>query len=172
MKRAAGFLITLLVAGCSTQYSALNPNPDRPAVIYAVPRSQALSIAHTALLSAAPRYGANYVHIDELDSGQFRGYQATYQSQLYGFMIIRRLFVIPTTGTAVNGQPVDGFRFVIIRAGCNPHRGPGGDCDKPLAGTLQAALDETGAASSVTRLTSHDVVYDGFSDPGFTNRKP
>jgi hypothetical protein len=53
-----------------------------------------------------------------------------------------------------------------MRAYCYPlvvARGPGGDCDKPLAGALQAALDATGAASPVTRLTSHDRVYDALN---------
>jgi len=162
MKRAAGFLLTLLVTGCSTQYSALNPNPDRPAVIYAIPRSEALSVAREALLSATSRYGANYIHIDEVDAGRFQGYQVTYQGTFHG-EIIRRLYVIPTTGVAANGQRVDGFRFVIMRAYCNP----GVDCDKPLEGSLQTALDATGAASSVTSLTAHNMAYNAFSDPGF-----
>ena len=49
MKRAR-FLMALLVAGCSTQHSALNPSPDSPAVIYAIPQSQAFAIAHGAII--------------------------------------------------------------------------------------------------------------------------
>ena len=157
MKRAARFLIALLVAGCSTQYSALNPRPDSPAVIYAIPQSQAFAIAYEALLSAAPRYGADDVHIDELGGVRSRGYEADYESMFYHFLIIRRLYVIPATGIAPNGQQIDGFRFVITRAHCHPLlvvHGPGGDCDKPLAGALQAALDATGKSTSVTSLRS------------------
>ena len=172
MKSATGLLVTLLLAGCATHYSALNPNPDRPAVIYSIPRAQALFVAHQAIQTAARSYQADYVHIDEFDSGAVRAYQVTYQSRLHHFRVVRRLFVIPTTGEAANGQEMDGFRFVIMRAHCRPFLGPqpGGDCDRPLVDALQTALDATGAASPVMKLASLDKVYDVFSDPDFTNQ--
>jgi hypothetical protein len=174
MKSATGLLVTLLLGGCATQYSALNPNPDIPAVIYSIPRAQALFVAREALQSAARGYKANYVHIDKYDSGPIRGYQVTYQSQFNRFTVVRRLYVIPVTGEATNGQQVDGFRFVIIRAHCHPFIGPqpSRDCDTPLVEALQTRLDATGAASPVTRLASLDRVYDVFSDPNFTALKP
>jgi hypothetical protein len=156
MKRAARFLIALLVAGCSTPHSALNPNPDSPAVIYAIPQSQAFSIARGAILSAAPRCGATDAHMDEISRGDgFRGYQAEYRSWFYRFFIPRRLYVVPTAGIAASGEQIDGFRFEItyyyfrgLRA-VNT-RLPGGGCEKTLISALLAALEATGTATSVT----------------------
>jgi hypothetical protein len=160
MKRAARFLIALLVAGCSTQNSALNPSPDSPAVIYAIPQKQAFAIAHEAILSAAPRCGADYLHIDKVSRGDgLRGYEADYNSWFYRSFIPRRLWVVPSAGIAASGQEIDGFRFEItyyyfrgLRA-VNP-RLPGGGCEKTLISALHAALEATGTATSVTSLQS------------------
>lgn len=80
MKRAR-FLMALLVAGCSTQHSALNPSPDSPAVIYAIPQSQAFAIAHGAILSSAG-IAASGQQIDgfrfEITYRYFRGLRAVY----------------------------------------------------------------------------------------------
>lgn len=156
MKRAASFLIALLVAGCSTQHSALNPNPDSPEVIYAIPQSQAFSIARGAILSAAPRCGADTVHIDEISRGDgLRGYEADYGSWFYGFFIPRRLWVVPTAGIASSGEQIDGFRFEMtyyyfrgLRA-VQP-RLPGRGCERTLISALHATLEATGTATSVT----------------------
>jgi hypothetical protein len=156
MKRAARFLIALFVAGCSTQHSALNPNPDRPAVIYAIPQSQAFSIARGAIQSAASRCGATDVHIDEISRGDgVRGYEADFESWFYRFYMPRRLYVVPTDGIAASGQQIDGFRFEItyyyfrgLRA--EYPRLPGGGCEKTLISALLAALEATGTATSVT----------------------
>jgi len=158
MKRAARFLIALLVAGCSAQHSALKPNPDGPEVIYAIPQSQAFTIAHKAILSAAPRCGADYLHVDKISRGDgLRGYEADYRSWFYRFYIPRRLWVVPTAGIAESGQQIDGFRFEItyyyyrgLRA--ENIRLPGGGCEKTLISALHAALEATGTATSVTSL--------------------
>jgi hypothetical protein len=116
MKRAARFLIALLVAGCSTQHSALNPSPGSSAVIYAIPQSQAFAIARGAILSAARHCGADDVHIDEISRGDgLRGYEADYDSWFYRFHIPRSLYVVPAAGTAASGQRIDGFRFEITK---------------------------------------------------------
>ena len=158
MKRAASFLIALIVAGCATPHSALNPSPDSPAVIYAIPQSQAFTIAHKAIVSAAPRCGADYLHIDEISRGDgLRGYEADYRSWFYRFYIPRRLYVVPAAGIAASGQQIDGFRFEItyyyyrgLRA-VNP-RLPGGGCEKTLISALLASLEATGTATSITSL--------------------
>jgi hypothetical protein len=158
MKRAAGFLIALLVAGCSTQHSALNPSPGSSAVIYAIPQSQACAIARGAILSAAPSCGADDVHIDAISRGDgSRGYEADYRSSFYRFYIPRRLYVVPAAGIAASGQQIDGFRFEItyyyyrgLRA-VNP-RLPGGGCEKTLISALLASLEATGTATSITSL--------------------
>ena len=157
MKRAR-FLMALLVAGCSTQHSALNPSPDSRAVIYAIPQSQAFAIAHGAILSSAPRCGADDVHIDEISRGDgVRGYQADYDSRFYHFHIPRHLYVVPTAGIAASGQQIDGFRFEITYRYFRGLRAvyprlPGGGCEETLIGALHAALEATGTATSVTRL--------------------
>jgi hypothetical protein len=158
MKRAAGFLMALLVAGCSTQHTALNPSPDSAAVIYAIPQSQAFAIAHEAILLAAPRCGADTLHIDEISRGDgLRGYEADYGSWFYGFFIPRRLYVVPTSGIEASGQQIEGFRFEMtyyyfrgLRA-VYP-RLPGEGCQKTLISALHAALEATGTATSVTSL--------------------
>jgi hypothetical protein len=158
MKRAARFLMALLVAGCSTQHSALNPSPDSPAVIYAIPQSQAFTIARGAILSAAPRCGADSVHIDEISRGDgHRGYEADYGSWFYGFFIPRRLYVVPTAGIAASGEQIDGFRFEITYWDFRGLRAvyprlPGGGCEKTLISALHAALEATGTATSITSL--------------------
>jgi hypothetical protein len=58
MERAAIFLIALIVTGCATPHSAVKPSPDGPAVIYAIPQSQAFAIAGGAIRAAAPRCGS------------------------------------------------------------------------------------------------------------------
>jgi hypothetical protein len=173
MKRAARFSIALIVAGCSTQHSALNPIPDGPEVIYAIPQSQAFSIAHGAILSAASRCGADEVHIDKISRGDgFRGYLAEYRGWFYRFFIPRRLYVVPAAGIAASGEQVDGFRFEItyyyyrgLRA-VNT-RLPGGGCEEALIGELHAALEATGTATSVTRLATrpYGQVLAGSSTP-------
>jgi hypothetical protein len=158
MKRAARLLIALLVAGCSTQHSALNPSPDSSAVIYAIPQSQAFAIARGAIQSAALRCGADDVHIDKISRGDgLRGYEADYDSWFYRFYIPRRLYVVPAAGIAASGQQIDGFRFEItyyyyrgLRA-VNT-RLPGGGCEKTLISALLASLEATGTATSVTSL--------------------
>jgi hypothetical protein len=158
MKRAAGFLITVLVAGCSTQHPAVKPSPESSAVIYAIPQSQAFAIARGAILSAAPRCGASDVHIDKISRGDgIRGYEADYRSWFYRFYIPRRLYVVPTAGTAASGQPIDGFRFEITYYYFRGLRAvnvrlPGGGCEQTLIGDLLAALQATGTATSVTSL--------------------
>ena len=158
MKRAARFLIALIIAGCSTQHSALKPSPDGPEVIYAIPQSQAFAIARGAILSAAPRCGADDVHIDKISRGDgLRGYEADYRSSFYRFYVPRRLYVVPAAGIAASGQHIDGFRFEItyyyyrgLRA-VNT-RLPGGGCEQTLTSGLVAALQATGTATSVTSL--------------------
>jgi len=158
MKRAARILIALFVAGCSTEHAVLKPSPGGPEVIYAIPQSQAFAIAHKAILSAAPRCGADYLHIDKISRGDgLRGYEADYGSWFYGFFIPRRLYVVPTSGIEASGQQTDGFRFEItyyyfrgLRA-VYP-RLPGGGCNKTLISALHAALAATGTATSVTSL--------------------
>jgi hypothetical protein len=158
MKRAARLLIALLIAGCSTQHSALNPSPDSSAVIYAIPQSQAFAIARGAIQSAAPPCGATDVHIDKISRGDgLRGYEADYDSWFYRFYIPRRLFVVPAVGIAASGQQIDGFRFEITYY---YYRGspvvntrlPGGGCEKTLISALLASLEATGTATSVTSL--------------------
>jgi hypothetical protein len=156
MKRAARFLIVLLVAGCSTQYSALNPRPDTPAIIYAIPQSQAFAIARGAILSAAPHCGADDVHIEEISRGDgLLGYEADYDSWFYGFFISRHLYVVPTVGIGEGGQQIDGFRFEITYRYFRGLRAvyprlPGGGCEKTLISALLTALDATGTTTSVT----------------------
>ena len=158
MKRAARFLIALIVAGCATPHSALNPSPDSPAVIYAIPQKQAFAIAREAILSAAPRCGADYLHIDEISRGDgLRGYEADYRSWFYGFFIPRRLWVVPTAGIGANGQRIDGFRFEMTYYYYRGLRAvnvrlPDGGCEKTLISALHAALETTGTANSVTSL--------------------
>jgi hypothetical protein len=158
MKRAARFLLALIVAGCSTQHSALKPSPDGPEVIYAIPQSQAFSIARGAIRSAALRCGADEVHIDKISRGDgLRGYEADYRSWFYRSYIPRRLWVVPTAGIGASGEQIAGFRFEItyyyyrgLRA--MNVRLPGGGCENTLISSLLAALQATGTATSVTSL--------------------
>jgi hypothetical protein len=158
MKCAARFLIVLIVAGCSTQHSALNPSPDSSAVIYTIPQSQAFAIARGAIQSAAPRCGAEDVHVDKISRGDgLRGYEADYDSSFYRFYIPRRLYVVPAAGVAASGQQIDGFRFEITHWYYRGFRAvyprlPGGGCEKTLISALHAALEATGTATSVTSL--------------------
>lgn len=67
------------------------------------------------------------MHIDKISRGDgIRGYEAGYRSWFYRFHIPRRLYVVPSAGTAASGQPI--------------------------VGDLLAALQATGTATSVTRL--------------------
>jgi hypothetical protein len=158
MKRAARFLIGLVVTGCATPNLAPKLSPDGPEVIYAIPQSQAFAIARKAILSAAPRCGADYLHIDTISRGDgIRGYEADYNSWFYRFYIPRRLYVVPAAGIAASGQQTDGFHFEITYW---YYRGlwavyprlPGGGCEKTLISALHAALEATGTATSVTSL--------------------
>jgi hypothetical protein len=158
MKRVAGILLALLVAGCATPHSALSPSPDSPAVIYAIPQWQAFTIARKSILSAAPRCGADAVHIDEISRGDgLRGYEADYRSWFYRFYIPRRLYVVPAAGIGANGEQIDGFRFEMTYYYYRGLRAvnvrlPGGGCEKTLIGALHAALEATETATSVTSL--------------------
>jgi hypothetical protein len=157
MKRMARFLTVLLVAGCSTSHSALNPSPYKSAVIYVIPQSQAFAIARKAIQSAALLCGADTVHVDKIQRGDgLRGYEADYGGAFYHFFIHRNLYAIPTAGIGASGQHIEGFRFEITYDGMMPGympiqaRLPGGGCQKTLTGALQAALDATGTAAIVT----------------------
>ena len=156
----AGLVSSCVLAGCETVNPAPKPGPSGPEIIYAIPQSQAFAIAHEAILSAAPRCGADGVQIKEISrGGGIRGYEAAYESLFYGFFIERHLYVIPTAGIEANGQQADGFRFEITyrpllgsRRGWMPvqTRLPGGGCEKMLANSLVAALAATGTATPVT----------------------
>ena len=159
MKRAARFLIALLVTGCATADLAPKPSPDShdsPEIIYAIPQSQAFAIARGAILSSARRCGADDVHIDKISGGDGReGYEADYDSFFYHFNIPRRLWVVPADGIGASGQQIDGFRFEIsyywaLRA--ENIRLPGGGCQKTLISALHTALEATGTATMVTSL--------------------
>jgi hypothetical protein len=147
--------LALLVAdvACAAQQSALTPSPNTPAVIYAIPQSQAFAIARKAIQSSAAQCGADEVHISDKTrggglGGPIRGYEADYHSWIYHSFALRYLYVVPTAGIAGSGQQVDGYRFEIT------YRWPGVRllCEKALASTLQTALDATGTATSVTGL--------------------
>jgi hypothetical protein len=158
MKRAAGFLIALLVTGCATPHLAPKPSPDTPEVIYAIPQSQAFAIALGAIRSAALRCGADRVHIEKISrGGGIRGYEADYYSWIYRFYIPRRLWVVSAAGIGASGEQIDGFRFEIsyyyyrgLRA--MNVRLPGGGCEQTLISGLLATLQATGTATSVTSL--------------------
>jgi hypothetical protein len=157
MKRAARFLTVLLVAGCSTRHSDLNPTPYKSAIIYVIPQSQAFAIARKAIQSAAPLCAADTLHVDKIQRGDgLRGYEADYGGSFYRFFVHRNLYAIPTAGIGASGQQIDGFRFEITYDGMMPGympiqaRLPGGGCQKTLTGALQAALDATGTATTVT----------------------
>jgi len=158
MKCASRLLIALLIAGCSTQHSALNPSPDSSSVIYAIPQSQAFAIARGAIQSAAPRCGADYLHVDKISRGDgLRGYEADYSSWIYRFYVPRRLYVVPAVGIAENGQQIDGFRFELTYYYYRGLRAvnirlPGGGCEETLISALHTALEATGTANSVTSL--------------------
>ena len=166
MNRAARLLIALIVAACSTQYSALKPSLNRAGVIYAIPQPQAFAIARAAIRSAAQRCGAEEVHVDEISRGDgLRGYEADYRSWFYHFYIPRRLYVVPATGIGASGRQIDGFSFAITYY----YRGlravnvrlPGGGCEKTLIDALLAALQATGTANSVTSLERRSYVGTG-----------
>jgi hypothetical protein len=156
MERAARFLIALVVTGCATPHSALKPGSDGPEVIYAIPQSQAFAIALGAIRSAAPRCGADYLHIEKISRGDgLRGYEAEYGGWFYRFYIPRRLYVVPAAGIGANGQQIDGFRFEInyyygLRA-VYP-RLPGRGCEKTLISALLTTLQATGTATPVKSL--------------------
>ena len=158
MKRAAIFLIGLVVAGCATPNLAPKPSSDGPEVIYAIPQTQAFAIARGAIQSAALRCGADEVHVEKISRGNgLRGNEAEYRSWFYRFYIPRRLYVVPTAGITASGEPIDGFRFEMtyyyyrgLRA-VNT-RLPGGGCERTLISALLAALEATGTATSVTSV--------------------
>jgi hypothetical protein len=158
MKRAASFLIGLVVAGCATPNLAPKPSSDGPEVIYAIPQSQAFAIARGAIQSAAQRCGADYLHVDKISRGDgLRGYEADYGSWFYRFYIPRRLYVVPAAGIAANGQQIDGFRFELAYYYYRGLRAvnirlPGGGCEETLIGALLAGLEATGSATSVTSI--------------------
>jgi hypothetical protein len=152
----ASLVLLMAGVGCSTQHATLQPSPDTPKVIYAIPQSQAFAIARNSIQSSATQCGAEEVHIEEISrGGGIRGYEADYRSYLNQFLVLRHVYVIPTAGTA-GGQQIDGFRFQITY---DPYRhaehapgGIAGECEKSLASMLQTALDATGKATLVTSL--------------------
>lgn len=165
MKRAARFLMAVLVTGCATANLAPKPSPHVPEVIYAIPQSQAFAIARGAIQAAAPRCGADFVHIDKISRGDgVRGYEADFGGSFYHFFVLRNLYVIPTAGIGTSGQQIDGFRFEVTYGSMPGYmpiqaRLPGGGCEKTLTGALLAALQGTGTATSVTSLEKRS--YDG-----------
>lgn len=156
MTRAATLLIALLVAGCSTQHSALQPSPDNPKIIYAMPESEAFAMAYQAMASAPRDYTLGEYRIDAI-SGQLRGYQLVYHGWAYFRTFKQNLYVIPVAGVGAGGQPIHGFRFQIT----GPWSGVLGveysfvhaaAQDISLSKTLKAALDSTGTTVLVTNL--------------------
>lgn len=161
MRRAAGLLIALLVAGCSTQYSAQKPTPDTPKIIYAMPQAEAFAIAHQAMASAPRNSTGGEYRIDAIH-GQLQGYQLTYHGWAYLSGFEEKLYVIPVAGVGAGGQEINGFRFHIT----GPWSGVGYDFvraagqDSSLTKTLKAALDSTGSTALVTNLQIRPYVED------------
>lgn len=154
----ASLMSCCVLGGCESANSARKPSADSPGVIYAVPQSQAFAIVRAAILSSAPRCGADELHIEKMRRGDgMRGYEADYASVFYHFFIVRRVYVVPAAGIAASGRQIDGFRFEIIDCafrGWMPvqNRLPEGGCEKTLTSALLAALGATGTATPVTSL--------------------
>jgi hypothetical protein len=151
---SASMALLMAVAGCATPKSARMPSPDAPAVIYAIPQSQAFAIAHKSILSAAQRCGADSVHVDEISrGGGQRGYEADYRGLTFPSRLTRRLYVIPASGITESGQQVDGFRFQITYDLYENREAPVPQgCERALFRTLLTTLDATGTATTVTGL--------------------
>ena len=71
MKRAANF-DSARCHGVFNPAFGSEPSPNVPEVIYAIPQKQAFAIAHRAILSAALRCGADYLHVDKISRGDGR----------------------------------------------------------------------------------------------------
>jgi hypothetical protein len=161
MKRAAGLLIALSIAGCSTQYSSQKLTPDSPKVIYALPQSEAFAMARQAMASAPRNSMGGEYRIDAIH-GQLQGYQLIYHGWAYRSHFEQKLYVIPVAGIGAGGQEINGFRFHII----GPWSGVGYDFiraagqDSSLTRTLKAALDSTGSTALVTNLQVRPYVED------------
>jgi hypothetical protein len=130
----AGFspalLLMVLTAGCSADHSALKRSPCSSAVIYAIPQSEALALVREATLAVETRYGVSDLAIVEYPPA------------------FPHVYFIPIAGTAASGQKVTGFRFEVWPvARCV--RPP---CVRPFVDALQAALDATGTATTVTNF--------------------
>jgi hypothetical protein len=154
----------IAVAGDATHHTLLwAPSPDTPAVIYAIPQSQAFAIAREAIRSTAARCGvaADEARIVEMTGAggagpSIRGYVVSYRGENSRFFLLRQLFVISTAGIAGSSQQIYGFRFEITNfipgSGAGPGAAWGAACEKALASTLQTALDATDTATTVTSL--------------------
>lgn len=159
MRHAASLLIALSVAGCSTNHSALQPSPDSPKIIYAVPQSEAFAMAHQAMVSAPRGYTLGEYRIDAIRDhdavhDQLIGYRLVYNGWYYFHTFTQNLYVIPVAGVGAGGQEINGFRFLVTGAG--PVVGyafvRAAAQDSSLAKSLNAALDSTGATTLVTNL--------------------
>jgi hypothetical protein len=131
LSRAAP-LIALSIAGCSADHSALKRSSYSSAVIYVIPQSEAWTLVREVSLAVETRYGVNDLAIVEHPPA------------------FPHVYLIPIAGTAASGQQVTGFRFEVWPvARCV--RPP---CVRPFVDALQAALDATGTATTVTNFQS------------------
>lgn len=178
MNYAASFLIALSVAGCSTNHSTLKPSLDSPKVIYAVPQSEAFSVAQQAILSAPRRatlgeYQVIAIHDHDATHNQLIGYRLVFQGWHYFNTFTQNLYVIPVAGVGVGGLEISGFRFLITGSGpavaylTADGAAVGIDFvraaaqDTSLAKTLNAALGSTGTTTFVTNLRVRPYDEDG-----------
>jgi secreted protein with Ig-like and vWFA domain len=104
-------LLTLLVllAGCSTHFSTLQPEGSKEQIIYALPEEQAFQIAHGSLAVTLP--GRKIEVID----GPVRGYSTYFRFVLDTYT--QQVLVHAAQGTDALGKKVRGYYFEVSGSG-------------------------------------------------------
>lgn len=136
--------IVLFVAGCSTNFSTLQPENSSKQVIYAVPEEQAFQIAFSALGQVLP--GNEITDID----GPVKGYSATFRFLLDTYS--QQVIVIPASAKDADGRTVRGYYYEVSGSGSSVVQGRAKNVQ--LFETISTSARSTGKAvfvSSVTR---------------------
>lgn len=135
-------ILPVLLSGCSTHFSTLQPDGSSEQVIYAVPEEQAFQIAHGTLAATLPGR-----KIDVID-GPVRGYSTYFRFLLDTYT--QQVLVHAAQGTDVLGKKVQGYYFEVSGSGSSFVQGRAKNVE--LFERLNESAKATGKGTAVTAV--------------------
>lgn len=143
MKSSIWFMLVLLllICGCSSHYTTLNPDKSGHSTIYNIQPDKALEIAQWSLLHTIPGHAVSEIN------GPMKGYSSYTRFAFDTYA--QQVLAIGAKGTDENGKEVCGFYFEVSGQGSS---GSGRSYNASIFKNLKKRLKDTGAETNVTNM--------------------